>query len=158
MASSSSSSLSHKTCEFVVGNTYRRLSEENAPVDRSGQYLKIHDWSLFVDVVRGNPDLIKHVTFDLKDSTFQPSSFICECPTTITRNSSEEKVYRFYTRQQSYHTGPKGPRAQILIEGCDNSVMEIRHWVTLNSEDTPSHETRRFVSKRIKPLKPNQMK
>eukprot|EP00978_Attheya_sp_CCMP212_P026689 scaffold88301_cov45-Attheya_sp.AAC.1 len=134
-------------------------------MDRSGMHKKIHDWTLFVDVVLGNPDLIQRVTFDLKDSTFEPSKFKCEYPIPVTRtpngnNSNMPKVYRFYTRQQSYHSDAKGPHAHITIRGSDGSVFSIRHWLKLTRGGSLSEKPLPFRCTHgglKKPLKPIQM-
>ncbi len=71
--------------QFTIGNTYRRLSSSEASYDKlSGRHLKIHDWSLYVDVLPGSdPDIIEKVTFDMRDSSFMTTAFTCHCPIRI---------------------------------------------------------------------------
>ncbi|KAL3765554.1 hypothetical protein ACHAWU_003095 [Discostella pseudostelligera] len=69
---------------FTVGNTYRQLSPTEASYDRTGRHLKIHDWTLYVDVLPGqDPDIIDRVTFDMRDNSFATQAFTCHCPIRI---------------------------------------------------------------------------
>ncbi|KAL3810763.1 hypothetical protein ACHAXA_001588 [Cyclostephanos tholiformis] len=73
------------TVAFAVGNTYRLLSPSEASYDRmTGRHLKVHDWTLYVDVLPGqDPDLIDRVTFDMRDNSFVTKAFTCHCPIRI---------------------------------------------------------------------------
>jgi hypothetical protein len=72
------------TVHFTVGNTYRQLSPAEASYDRTGRHLKIHDWTLYVDVLPGqDPDIIDRVTFDMRDNSFATQAFTCHCPIRI---------------------------------------------------------------------------
>lgn len=112
---------------YVCGNTYKVIPRELAALDRSGRYRKVHDWTLFVDVTAGNPDIIQQVTFDLGRS-FQPSSFTCSCPVKVTKGASNNIVWRFSTRQQSYGFPP----VSISILGAGGSRQTISY--RINSE------------------------
>ena len=70
----SPSSAEPVTVAFTIGNTYRRLSDGEAKYDKlTGRHLKIHDWTLYVDVLPGyDADIIDRVTFDMRDDS-------CEC-------------------------------------------------------------------------------
>ncbi|KAL3786892.1 hypothetical protein ACHAW5_006971 [Stephanodiscus triporus] len=70
---------------FTVGNTYRRLSPSEASYDKlTGRHLKIHDWTLYVDILPGqDPDIIERVTFDMRDNSFVTKAFTCHCPIRI---------------------------------------------------------------------------
>ena len=69
---------------FTVGNTYRQLAPAEASYDRTGRHLKIHDWTLYVDVLPGqDPDIIDRVTFDMRDNSFATQAFTCHCPIRI---------------------------------------------------------------------------
>lgn len=74
--------------EFAVGNTYRRLDESEAALDKlTGGHLKIHDWVLYFDVLPGSdPDIIDRVTFEMQDESFVKSSFTCHSPIRIRSN------------------------------------------------------------------------
>jgi len=76
------------TVAFTVGNTYQRLSPSEARYDRlTGRHLKIHDWTLYVDVLPGHdPDIIDRVTFDMRDDSFATTAFTCHCPIRIASN------------------------------------------------------------------------
>jgi transcription initiation factor IIF auxiliary subunit len=65
-----------------IGNTYQRLPEHQAKLDRSRTYRKVHDWVLYVDVPNDHPgdkEIIDRVTFRL-GSSFVPSDFVRHCP------------------------------------------------------------------------------
>ena len=64
---------------FVIGNTYTKISDSCAALDRTGFYRKVHDWILYVDVLLAvdddddAADLIRKVEFNL-GCTFDPST------------------------------------------------------------------------------------
>ena len=88
-AASASTSINIKpepvTVDFTVGNTYRRLSPSEASYDKlTGRHLKVHDWTLYVDILPGqDPDIIDRVTFDFRDDSFATKAFTCHCPIRI---------------------------------------------------------------------------
>ncbi|CAB9524180.1 Putative amidoligase enzyme [Seminavis robusta] len=106
---------------YTVGNTYQLIPSHRAKLDRSGQHRKTHDWTLFVDILEGDPDVIQRVTFDL-GSTFQPRSFACSCPISVKRPDGT-KVWRFSTRQQSYG----GTVAKISLLGAGGTREDGPH-------------------------------
>jgi len=70
---------------FAIGNTYKRLSPSEAKYDkRTGRHLKIHDWTLYVDILPGyDVDIIDRVTFDMRDDSFLTTAFTCHSPIRI---------------------------------------------------------------------------
>jgi len=137
--------------DFIVGNTYARIPNHIAPRSRVGGHRKIHDVTVFVDVVNGgNPDLIDKVSFDCEPN-FSPKVFTCTCPVpTKTRNGTS--VWRFSTRQKVY--GPFS--VKIKIHGAGGSLLVCNHQVQLrsNSEIMAHREPEsNFVEyKRLRPL------
>jgi len=119
---STSLATNSNTVIFVVGNTYKRISSASATRDKTGRHLKVHDWTLYVDVVGGDPDLIQHVRFDLH-SSFQPNSFTCSSPVNIITPDGS-RVSRFSTRQQSYGSSPSPVMVRILGRG--RSMMSVK--------------------------------
>mmetsp|Transcript_4142 Transcript_4142/g.11296 ORF Transcript_4142/g.11296 Transcript_4142/m.11296 type:complete len:342 (-) Transcript_4142:648-1673(-) len=111
------------SAEFMVGNTYNRLNEDDAQLDRTNTRKKIHDWSLYVDVVNdSDPDLIQNVEFDL-GPTFKPQTFVCSSPIPVARPDNS-KAWRFYTRQQSFGNVSKR-KANIKINGSGGTILSI---------------------------------
>ena len=49
--------------DYVIGNSYDKIPKARAKLDRSGAYLKQHDWTLYVDVLGPDPDIVKKVEF-----------------------------------------------------------------------------------------------
>lgn len=140
MASSRSPpSSSSRTCtiHLLVGNTYHRLPKNQAPFDRSGTIRKVHDWTLYVDVIDSSgrddskhaSDLIESVSFDL-GSSFDPSRFLCHSPIPV-KNSTNDgtKVMRFCTRQQTYG----GVTATIKIRGTGGATRVVEYPIVLNN-------------------------
>eukprot|EP00957_Ditylum_brightwellii_P208235 15356428-Ditylum_brightwellii.AAC.1 len=84
---------------LVVGNTYQRLPDSEARLNRDGTHRKVHDWVLFVDITEGNSELIKSVEFKLHPS-FKPRSYLKTTPVNIVLPDGT-RVSRFKTRQQS---------------------------------------------------------
>lgn len=119
-----------RSVRILIGNTYKRLEEDSAPLDRSGSNRKVHDWTLFVDVV-GNAaeaaDLIEMVTFDL-GASFQPSEFVCNSPVPLNGR------LRFSTRQQTYGL----VTADIKIRGTGGTLQKVAHTI----QSVPSSPTR----------------
>ncbi|GKY96023.1 hypothetical protein MPSEU_000562800 [Mayamaea pseudoterrestris] len=113
--------VNSRSVQFVVGNTYKRLPLSKAKLDRSGKYHKTHDWTLFVDVLQGDPDVIERVSFDL-GAMFATSVFICSCPVQLERPGGRF-VWRFSTRQQT-HGMVNQPRI-ITIRGRGGSAMKV---------------------------------
>lgn len=135
--------------EFIVGNTYQRLPRHRAHLDRSGNYAKIHDWLLYVDVIEGNPDVIDKVTFDL-GSSFVPQEYVCSSPIPVPNSPFGPGVMRFATRQQTYGS----VTASILIRGVGGSSKKVHHSIVLgNGAMTLTPDT--FMETR--PLRPLRM-
>ena len=124
-------SPSEHSLQFIVDNTYKKLSTNEAKLNKTGEHYKVHDWTLFVDVVAGNPDLIERVCFQFGDS-FSPSKFICPCPVPV-KHRNGRNAWRFSTRQQTY--GSRGTKATISIRGAGGSLMEVEHTVKLHKID-----------------------
>lgn len=122
---------------FVVGNTYTKVPLSEAKLDRSGNCRKIHDWTLFVDVLEGDADaVIDRVSFDLGGS-FQPTTFTSSTPVPI--RGTNGTFWRFQTRQQTY--GPV--TANIQIRGVGGTVLDCSHKIQL-SEATKNSAVRTF--------------
>jgi len=79
---------------FAIGNTYKRLSPSEAQYEkRTGRHLKIHDWTLYVDILPGyNVDIIDRVTFDMRDDSFLTTAFTCHSPIRIRNNLGSQFI------------------------------------------------------------------
>lgn len=131
---------------IVVGNTYQRLRDSEARMNRSSTHRKVHDWVLFVDVVQGDPDLIQSVEFDLGGS-FKPRTFTKLSPVhVILQNGS--RVSRFSTRQQSTASIP----AEIRVIGRGGSIYKTRHPISLRKGGIRDQPVRFVESRSLKPL------
>ena len=127
---------------YVIGNTYERLSEHQAAFDRTGNYKKIHDWQLYVDILEGDASVISKVVFDLGPS-FSPSTFTCTTPIRLPRNRGRTK-WRFQTRQQTY-----GPiTATVRLYGNGGSTLDNQYTVTLENGGFLSRNPRFFIENR----------
>lgn len=135
--------------QVVVGNEYRQIPDSRAVFDRSGQFRKVHDATLYVDVVEGDPNVVDRVTFDLGRS-FQPNSFTCSSPVPVTRPNGLS-AWRFSTRQQVYG----GFSADVIVRGCGGSRMDLSHRVILSNEaNTKNLLPKAFTEHRgIQPLR-----
>jgi hypothetical protein len=109
---------------FVVGNTYHTIREANAKLDRSRSYRRIHDWTVYVDILSGDPDIIDHVIFDMQNSTFRPQVFKHHAPTRIPWADGRTRR-RFATRQQTYGT----ITCKVTLVGRGGSIMTLNHAV-----------------------------
>jgi Putative amidoligase enzyme len=121
--------MSSTTVIYAVGNTYQKIPSHRAKLDRSGKFKKVHDVTLYLDVLEGNPDVIQRVTFDL-GATFQPRSFACACPTQVKRPDGTH-VWRFSSRQQVY--GSVVVKISLLGGGGTHSEGQ-RHAMVLGEE------------------------
>lgn len=147
MASSSSSNAVH----FVVGNTYSKVPLSEAKLDRSGSCRKVHDWTLFVDVVEGNVDaVVERVSFDL-GGTFQPSTFVCSTPIPI-QGPNGSIVWRFQTRQQTYGS----ITAKIQLRGVGGSTLECSHNIRF-AKAPPTSSMNRRTFRETRPPRPLRM-
>mmetsp|Transcript_36235 Transcript_36235/g.73985 ORF Transcript_36235/g.73985 Transcript_36235/m.73985 type:complete len:462 (-) Transcript_36235:145-1530(-) len=131
---------------LVVGNTYERLPDSVAKMDRSGSHLKVHDWTLHVDVVEGNPDLIQSVKFDL-GSTFKPRAFTCRSPTNIVLPDGS-RATRFKTRQQSFGSVV----AYVSVNGRGGAPYRKKHTVALRKNGSHSPPVRYSIPQPTRPL------
>ena len=127
------------TLVFTVGNTYQKIPSHRAKLDRSGKYRKIHDWTVYLDVVEGNEDLIQRVTFDL-GSTFQPRAFACSCPVEVKRRDGR-KAWRFSTRQLAYGA----TTAKISVLGVGGSKSQVSHTIVLGNDANSAGTTHQFL-------------
>jgi hypothetical protein len=127
--------------QLSIGNTYRRLADSEAALDRSQTYKKVHDWTLFVDVLIPNDgeantleNAIDRVSFDL-GSSFQGNPFLCRSPVPLKRGS--QRVWRFSTRQPSYGS----VTATIQVRGAGGKVQNFSHRISLDASmsNTTTH-------------------
>jgi hypothetical protein len=123
-----------RSVRFVVNNTYKSIPSHKAKLDRSGKHLKTHEYTLYVDIVKGDPDLIDRVFFDM-GSTFSPSTFISSCPVQVTQPNGSPG-WRFSTTQQVYGS----TKAEISIRGAGGSKMVVAHKIRLG-EGGPKKRT-----------------
>ena len=157
---------------LCIGNTYQRLAESDAPLDRSGRIRKVHDCVLFVDVLlddddddddadvfdsnssssrssskRKTEDWIERVTFDL-GSTFSPSQFVC-CSPIPAKNAATRRttcsVMRFSTRQQTYGS----VTATIEVRGTGGTTSTYQHRIVLSSNSHTANQRYDFVEPRL---------
>jgi hypothetical protein len=75
-----------------IGNDYTLLKEDEASLDRSGQFLKVHRFVLFCRVAKGDEALIRSVTFELHES-FEPNTFV----KTVAPFETTQTAYGFFT-------------------------------------------------------------
>lgn len=104
----------------VVGNTYQKLPESTAKLNRKGTLKKVHDWVLYVDVVQGDHNLIEKVEFEM-DKYWKIRRFTCTSPVKVSLPDGS-KVMRFKTRQQT--PGPAISKITILGRGGTTLVKE----------------------------------
>jgi hypothetical protein len=103
--------------EIIVGNSYNKLP------DKSGNNIKIHDWTLFVDVINnGDPDVIDRVFFDFGPN-FSPKTHISANPVLIKQHNGRTTAWRFKTKQQTY--GNNTISACIRIRGAGGTIQEV---------------------------------
>ena len=118
----------HRAVQFVVDNTYKSIPLHEAKLDRTGRYRKTHEYTLFIDVVVGDPGLIKRVVFNMGPK-FNPPKFICTNPIRIIQPNGSP-TWRFSTTQQV--CGARTP-AEISICGARASLMVVTHNIQLNT-------------------------
>jgi Putative amidoligase enzyme len=127
--------------KFVVDNTYSRIPKREASLDKTESFYNIHQFTLFVDVISGDPDLIKSVLFDIGPD-FQPQYFLCTYPIHIRQSHTGKLAYRFSTTQQVHDT----TKARIIIRGCGGSKMIVTHQIRLKDLDSlRSEEYKRII-------------
>lgn len=141
------------TVQFIVGNTYHRLPNLNAPWSKGGNVRKVHDVTVYVDVLGESfPEILNQVTFDLSPS-FHPRQFTHSTPVPIER-SNGTRAWRFATRQQVYGAFT----AHITLRGDGGSTLETSHIVQF-VRDTNSLPFKMNVQtfKESRPARPLQM-
>ena len=112
---------------FRIGNTYTSLPNSRAQWDRTRTHRKIHEWTLYVDILsmsESDADLVKKVEFHLGGS-FEPTKFVSYCPIKESDSSSGSGGgsggyrWRFQTKQTSYGS----VSARIAIVGRGGTVL-----------------------------------
>jgi len=96
---------------FIIGNTYTKLNNSRAKLDKSGNFRRIHDWTLYVDIIGNDGDLVKKVEFNM--AALDPSKYVSHCPIKV--SGSNGNRWRFQTRQQTY--GPVSCKIAIIGRG-----------------------------------------
>lgn len=124
MLAAATSATNDNGVKFSIGNTYKRLSQHEAPLDRTGRHRKIHDWTVFVDIHVGDVDIINNVSFDMNSSSFSPQKFICKCPVKIESMHAPTK-WRFSSRQTTF--GTRRRPINIIIRGRGGAVKTISY-------------------------------
>jgi hypothetical protein len=109
-----------RSVDLVVGNTYQKLLESKAKLNRKGTLKKVHDWVLYVDIIQGDHNLIEKVQFEM-DKSWRTRTFTCSSPIKATLRDGS-KVMRFKTRQQS--TGSIVAKLKILGRGGTTLVKD----------------------------------
>lgn len=117
-----------RAVRFVVDNTYKSIPVHEAKLDRSGRYRKLHEYTLYVDIIYGDPDLIRHVRFYL-GPTFHPQTFVCSSPIRVNRPNGLP-AWRFSTTQQV--CGAR--RATITLVGVKGSKTVVTHHIHLDDD------------------------
>mmetsp|Transcript_10368 Transcript_10368/g.15401 ORF Transcript_10368/g.15401 Transcript_10368/m.15401 type:complete len:464 (-) Transcript_10368:138-1529(-) len=143
-----------RSLRFVIGNTYQRLSPRNAPFDRSGRYRKVHDWTVYLDVIGGDDaDIIEFVKFDMNNSTFKPQAFVCTCPIKVL-DKDGLSVWRFSSRQQTYaQIGP----IKTIIRGRGGTYHAVEYELVFSQRGGSLPPYSFIESRRLKDFKPSKM-
>ncbi len=115
--------------KFRFGNTYKEIDPAYAKLSRDGLQKKVHDVTIFVDIIEGNHETIERVNFNLGEN-FVPRRFTHTTPIPITSTVTGEEIWRFATRQQVYGSFV----AKINIIGVGGTVKTVTHNVSLNED------------------------
>mmetsp|Transcript_16491 Transcript_16491/g.35637 ORF Transcript_16491/g.35637 Transcript_16491/m.35637 type:complete len:453 (-) Transcript_16491:138-1496(-) len=107
--------------DFIIGNTYSKIRQSNAKWDSTRTQRRIHDWTLYVDILgsEADADLVKKVEFNM-GSKFTPSKFVSWCPIKVSGGGGGGRGrWRFQTRQQMYGD----MKVKIAIVGRGGTVL-----------------------------------
>ena len=126
-----------ESVQYVFGNEYHLLPQSMAEVDQTTGLHKVHDWTLYVDVIKGDADLIECVQFDLGPSFSPQSVFVCGCPVPMTRPNGA-KIWRFETRQQT----SESITAHIKIRSICGNVKRLKHNIVVENHRGYESNTR----------------
>jgi Putative amidoligase enzyme len=132
----------NKSVLFAVGNTYQRIPEGNAKLDRSRRFRRVHDYKVYVDVIaqRDQVDVVSHVEFNF-GSSFRPSVFSHYTPVAVLDRDGCQR-WRFASRQQAFGV----VSCQITLHGRGGSRLTIDHSIRTCNYEEP--QVRRFVENR----------
>ena len=117
-----------RAVRFVVDNTYKSIPRHLARMDQTGNHLMVHEYTLYVDIIKGNPDLIERVRFDVGTSS-EPRTFVCSSPVKVIRPNGL-LAWRFATTQQCYIPS----KATVAIRGIGGSMTFVTHNIHLNGK------------------------
>ena len=115
------------TIHYVVGNTYCKLkSLSGGERKRKSINSFEHEWTIFVDIMEGSPDLLHSVSFVLNES-FQDRIIVCKSPSRV-QLSSGRTVWRFSTEKEQ---STSDFRASIKLTGRGGTVRTTTHDLVL---------------------------
>jgi hypothetical protein len=118
-----------KVIEYVVGSTCEPMLD-----DGGTHRLR---WTLYLDVVNGNPDWIEKVTFDLSGCDISPPGFISSYPNMVALQQQKQQHntsgvrWRFQVRPQTTtvthsRSGRKSMTARVGISGAGGTRSNPR--------------------------------
>ena len=139
---------------FVIGNTYAKINKSRAKLDKTGIYRRVHDWTLYVDILGddGDEDIIKKVEFNM--SALDPSKYVSHCPIKVkVPGTNNNYRWRFQTKQQTY--GPVS--VKVAIFGRGRGVLRKDYKVILMPGGSETSQYTFVEHQPNKPLTPVKM-
>jgi hypothetical protein len=139
-----------RTTTYVVGNTYRKLNPPNGGLNRrKRQRFDEHEWTVYVDIVEGNPDHFHSVSF-LLDESVQGRNIVCKTPIQVDL-SNGRKVWRFLSDKKQSSTGVAP--AIIKLTGRGGTVRKCSYGLAFRQGGKRSNpqtfvETRKLQAKK----------
>jgi hypothetical protein len=121
---------------FVIGNTYKRIPEENAKFDRTGAFRKVHEWSVYLDVVEGFSSVIARIDVDL-GMGFIPRELVSNWSKKIEQPYSipSSRWRCFTTQQQTYARLPWN--LKFTLTGVGGTPLQLEYAVRFYDYEEP---------------------
>lgn len=139
-----------RTTTYVVGNTYRKLNPPNGGQNRrKRQHFDEHEWTVFVDIMEGDPDHFHSVSF-LLDEMVQGRKIVCKTPIQVDLPNGQ-KVWRFLSDKKQSSTGIEP--AIIKLTGRGGTVRQCSYTLAFKEGGKLSNpqtfsETRKLQAKK----------
>ncbi len=109
-----------------IGNDYTLLKEDEAALDRSGRFLKVHRFVLFCRVAKGDEALIRSVSFELHES-FEPNMFV-KTGAPFENDADGVRLLHCAHSLRAFTLPSIAPRRRSLSGSSDSATAAIAKW------------------------------
>lgn len=122
---------------FLLGNTCETIPENEATWDKEKKCKKIYQWTVYLDVVEGNRQVISQVKGIMLFGKGRSWTKIENCPQQVTTEDGKTRWRLFQSKQSTY----RPTRIKFEITGIGGTILKSTEYVTRphNYEESDVH-------------------